>query len=307
MSKKSKEASGFGLLLHTLNTGYDGFCATLRFIILLLIFAREHGFAPIIKLSKNFTYFDEEKSREIDNPWEYYFEIIDDIYDEKKALNVCYADYTHLNLIRKRYDFNPYLVENYKDPSIFEICSPLIREYLTLKPSIINDASNKLQTIKEKGAKILGVHYRGTDYKQEYNKHPVHIDENIMLEEIEKAMNTGCFGALFLATDDASFCNKIKEINLGTKVLMFEDVYRSDGDKSVAFSDNNRKYHHYLLGYEIARDMYTLSLCDGLVAVKSSVGFISNLYKHSRGEEYVYMNIIDHGNNVNNNEYFKES
>ena len=34
---------------------------------------------------------------------------------------------------------------------------------------------------------------------------------------------------------------------------------------------------------------------------------MSNLYKHSRDEKYGYMNIIDNGNNVNNNEYFKET
>ena len=84
---------------------------------------------------------------------------------------------------------------------------------------------------------------------------------------------------------------------------MYADVFRSDNDTSVAFSKSDRKYHHYLLGYEIARDMYTLSLCDGLVAGKSSVSYLSNLYKHSRDEEYEYMKIIDNGNNVNENSF----
>jgi hypothetical protein len=49
--------------------------------------------------------------------------------------------------------------------------------------------------------------------------------------------------------------------------------------------------------------MYTLSLCDGLVAGKSSVSYQSNLYKHSRYEEYEYMHIIDNGNNVNEKKF----
>ncbi len=78
---------------------------------------------------------------------------------------------------------------------------------------------------------------------------------------------------------------------------------RSDGNRSVAFSKSDRRCHHYLLGREIVRDMYTLSLCDGLVAGKSSVSYMSNLYKHSRNEEYEYMHIIDKGNNVNEKQF----
>ena len=120
-------------------------------------------------------------------------------------------------------------------------------------------------------------------------------------------MDTGSFDAVFIATDDASICDRIKKELTDIEVLSHTDVFRSDGNESVVFSDSSRKFHHYLLGYEIARDMYTLSLCDGLVAGKSSVSFLSNLYKHSRDEAYEYMRIIDNGNNLNDNEYYKES
>ena len=297
----------YGKVLYVIkeNTGYDGFCATVRFAIFFLIYAKEHGFVPVIRFTKEFAYFDEEKSREIKNPWEYYFVSADDAYDVENALNVCYGDYIHRDYIRSRYDFSPYKAENYFDESIFEVCSPLIKEYLRLKPEIIADASGLLGGVREKGQKILGVHFRGTDYKQGFNNHPIFVGEEETIEEIKKVIGPGMFEAVFLATDDASMGEKIKSALPGTMVLMHTDVFRSDGDESVAFSENGRKYHHYLLGYEVARDMYTLSLCDGLVAGKSSVGFLSNLYKHSRDEEYEYLHIIDHGNNVNDKECYQ--
>ncbi len=304
---KHNGAIDYGKIIYVIkeNTEYDGFCATLIYIIYFLIFAKQHGFVPVIKLSKDYAYYDEDMSKETENPWGYYFEAKSDTYDVENALNVCYSNYIHRDSIRSRYNFSPYKVDNYTDKTIFETCSPLIREYLQLKPEIIADASGLLGDARGKGQKILGVHFRGTDYKQGFNNHPIFVGEEETIEEIKKVVRPGMFEAVFLATDDASMGEKIKNALPGTTVLMHTDVFRSDGEESVAFSENSRKYHHYLLGYEVARDMYTLSLCDGLVAGKSSVGFLSNLYKHSRDEAYEYLHIIDHGNNVNDKECYQ--
>ncbi|MBP5472677.1 MAG: O-fucosyltransferase family protein [Lachnospiraceae bacterium] len=302
-------STDYGSIVYVIkeNTGYDGFCATLIYVIYFLLFAKEHGLAPVIKLSCEFAYYDREKCKEISNPWEYYFVPRDDACDESSALNVCYGNYHHLGFMKKRYDLSPYKAENYHDEKIFGLCLPVIRDYMRLRSEITNEASDILASVTERGGKVLGVHFRGTDYKQGFDRHPVFVDEGQTIEEIVKAMDTGRFDAVFVATDDASVCERIKETVTDHPVLYFPDAYRSNGIESVAFSKSVRKFHHYLLGYEIARDMYTLSLCDGLVAGKSSVGFMSNLYKRSRDEEYEYMHIIDNGNNLGGNAYFKES
>lgn len=288
------------------NTGYDGFCATLIYVIYFLLFAKEHGFATLIKMSPEFAYFDKEKSKEISNPWEYYFLPSGNSYDENKALNVCYCNYLHRDQMRKKYNLSPYNIENYYDESKFGVCLPLIRDYLVIKPDITDAAKAFLNPVTGHGGKILGVHFRGTDYTKGYNNHPVFVNEEQTIEEIKKAFETGKFEAVFLATDDAGIYDRIHEAIPDIDILFYSDVFRSSGDQSVAFSESERKYHKYLLGYEIVRDMYTLSLCDGLVAGKSSVGFLSNLYKHSRDEEYEYLKIIDNGNNLNDNEYGKK-
>ena len=289
------------------NTGYDGFCATLIYVMYFLMFAQEHGFAPVIKLTREFAYFDEEKSKEISNPWEYYFATPDDVCDESNAKNVCYCNYHHRDMMREKLPLSPYDAKNYDSDRVLEACLPLVRKYLKLKPEIIDDASEILKQVWNNGGKVLGVHFRGTDYKKGYDRHPVFVDEEETIAQIRKAMENVKFDAVFVATDDLNVFDRIKTALPNTIVLMHPDVYRSGGDVSVAFSKDDRKFHHYLLGYEIARDMYTLSLCDGLVAGKSSVGFMSNLYKRSRNEEYEYMHIIDNGNNENDNAYFKES
>lgn len=302
-------SADYGRIVYVIkeNTGFDGFCATLIYVMYFLLFAGEHGLAPVIKLSHEFAYLDKEKSKEISNPWEYYFVPRDDACDESSALNVCYCNYHHLGFMKARYDLSPYKTGNYNDSKVFELCLPLVRDHMKLKPEITDEASEILSPVTERGGKVLGVHFRGTDYKQGYDRHPVFVDEMQTVAEIKKAMDTGEFDAVFVASDDASVCKRVKEEIADHPVLYFPDVYRSSGNESVAFSRSGRRFHHYLLGYEIARDMYTLSLCDGLVAGKSSVGFMSNLYKHSRDEAYEYMHIIDNGNNSGGNAYFKEN
>ena len=281
------------------NSNREGFCATLRFVIGYLIYAGEHGFAPVICMTENFAYYDEEMSREISNPWEYYFVVSKENYDESKAMHVCYSEYHHMMTIKEYSKLNAYLTENYYDESLFQVCSPIINKYLVLKPDIVSEATELLARTKAGGGMVLGIHFRGTDFKQGYNEHPVRVDEEQIVEGMLDAMKTVKFAAVFLATDDASVYDRIKEAIGDTELLQYTGVYRSDGDKSVAFSEDERPCHHYMLGYEIARDMYTLSICDGLVAGKSSVSFLSNLYKHSRDEKYEYLHIIDNGNNRN--------
>lgn len=298
---KHNGTNDYGKIIYVIkeNTGLDGFCATIVFIIYYLIFAEQHGLAPVIKLSSEYAYYDEEMSKKIDNPWEYYFLTDGETYDEKKALNVCYAKWYQMLRTRELYDLSAYKSENYHNEKVFQICTPLIKRYLKLKTDITDEAVTLLKRVREGGGKILGVHFRGTDFRKGYYKHPVYVDVRQTIEEVKKALAVKCFAAVFIATDDASAYEEIKDCVGDTELLRYPGVYRSDEDTSVTFSKSERKYHHYLLGYEIARDMYTLSLCDALVAGKSSVSFLSNLYKHSRDEAYEYMNIIDNGNHEN--------
>ena len=54
-------------------------------------------------------------------------------------------------------------------------------------------------------------------------------------------------------------------------VVFYSDVERTDGDVSVAFLENKREKHHFLLGYEVLRDAYTLASCSGFIGGQSQV------------------------------------
>lgn len=267
-----------------------GFCAVIMDTIKKLVYAEDHGLVPNIRYTDNFLYFDDEKNKEISNPFEYYFNKVQ-VDGAENSLNVVVADTFHANYAKSKYELDAYTREHFYNEMLELKCAPVIRKYLQIKQDIVEACEQFIN-----GRKVLGVHYRGTDYKVGYDFHPVMATDNQYVQMIDERMSTGNYDAIFLATDDSNMCKLLKE-KYGDKVFFYDDVYRSDGDVSVAFSEDDRPYHHYMLGFEIVRDMYSLSLCEGLIAGKSHVSFLANLYKLSRDEKYKTLDILDNGMN----------
>lgn len=112
------------------------------------------------------------------------------------------------------------------------------------------------------------------------------------------------FQKIFLATDEKSAVERFEKEFPG-KVFYFQDVYRGEGNTSIAFSQSDRPNHHYRLGYEVLRDMYALAFCDGLVAGLSQVVNCARIVKESSGEEYDTLCIINNGINISGKQFTK--
>jgi hypothetical protein len=110
----------------------------------------------------------------------------------------------------------------------------------------------------------------------------------------EKAMNEEKFEKIFLATDDQEAIQKFTE-SFGNIVCYYTDVIRTDGDETVMKSNCGRENHHYKLGLEVIRDMYTLSACDGIIAGLSNVSIFARIVKLSTCKDYEYMNYMNKG------------
>lgn len=147
-----------------------------------------------------------------------------------------------------------------------------------------------------KGKKILGVHARGTDFKRNYNGHPIAVTAQEYLAEAKNLVETGEYDRIFLATDDTNAVRLFRN-EFGSKILYYDDVTRGEGNETVMKSDSTRDDHHYKLGLEVLRDMYTLASCDGLVAGLSQVSFAARIQKFSWNQQYVDLKILDKGIN----------
>ena len=224
--------------IHEIGNGY-GFFAELRNLLEKLLYVDMKGFTPSVVFGTNYLYYDKDLEGEQPNAFEYYFEAIGGIEDSNNSFNVieekkCY----YLNL--QEYWLG--------DSKIFmdfdEAMGMMIKKYIHIRQELLEEMINDYKELFPKG-KILGIHYRGSDYKMGYNTHPVIVRVDQIMKVIDTVKKD--FDYIFLATDEEGVFEKFQN-KYGNIVKCFPDVKRTKGTVSVAFSEDTRKKHHYLLG-----------------------------------------------------------
>ena len=211
------------------------------------------------------------------------------------SCSVVYAKYYHRYLVHDVLGTGTYYKDTEKEIKEF---GRLRRKYLSysldiqtrLKADIVSLFSQK---------KILGVHIRGTDYKREFNGHPVFVEIQDYIREINQVFNNHCYDAIFLATDDQAAVDFIHNKFKSVELLNFNS-FRSDGDVSVAMLKSNRENHKELLGYEVIRDVVALSLCSGFIGNLSMVSLAAQIEAEANNHEFIDKIILTNG--INNND-----
>ena len=274
-----------------------GFFAEFHLIIQKIIFAECFHLRPYVYWGKNFLYYEKE-IKDTDNAYEYLFEAINaDLRDKIATADLL----TKSKMGQAGWVINRYERDYDLSPEYLERAADVYQRYIRLKPQIASKIQDEISKII-KNKKTLAVHYRGTDFKMNYDNHPVCVTIEQEFEVIKKAMKDEGFEQIFLATDDKTAITAF-ETEFTGKVVYYQDVVRGDDTTSVAFSKSNRAGHHYLLAYEVLRDMLTLSACEGLIAGVSQVSICARIAKASSGREYSFLHIIDNGKNFNNKKF----
>lgn len=271
-----------------------GFFAQYRWWLEYLYFADICGYTPVIRAGDHFVYRERCEKGCINNAFEYYFGQPSGIgiREAYQSSNVVFSETKH----RKMVEFiilGKYSCYYY-NKQYLRMMARVARKYLKF-----NDMTKKYvyDGIKELGigdGKTLGVHIRGTDFRKKYNDHPVFVTEEEAFFQIDILLSEHGYDKVFLATDDNrilyNFQQRYKE-----KMCSYPHVLRSGNDQSVAFKKDNRKYNQYMLGLEVIRDMYTLSVCEGFVCGMSQVSVCAQINKLARGERYQNFVMIDKG------------
>lgn len=111
---------------------------------------------------------------------------------------------------------------------------------------------------------------------------------------------------VFVATDDVKCLKELKQ-KINIPLVYYKNTMRSCGKKSVAYERSERKNNNYLLGYEVLKDAYTLSACDGFIGCLSQVDIFVQIIKKSKGQEFVSLKIIDKGVFANDRQCWEPS
>ena len=298
-----QENKGKNLYYINFGNARNGFFIHYRWLLKYLCVADRYGFYPVIEWDRTMPYAEEIQINGTDNPFEYYFEQPCNISMEemKKSYNVFYAEKSHLDDHFLNYEIpdgekGGYLISD----EMMKYLAPVAHKYIRLNQKMQQYMEEQLHFLADQ-KKTIGVHYRGSDFKSNFNKHPVAVGIEEYIQAVSELMKIG-YERVFLATDDAKAIERFQE-RFGQTLVFYQDVVRTDGEVSVAFSEENREHHKYLLGREVLRDMLTLAECDALVSGMSQVSICAQITKLSYGKEYQDKKVLSKGINSNLN-YF---
>lgn len=276
--------------------GYGvGFFAELGVTLIKLYYADHHGFTPFITWGENYLYWEKSGIDGEENAFRYFFEQIDGIDSIKDAAHVIRSQYTHYEWVKKRFDAVSYDVSE----EYVNAMTDMMKKYIRYNQKT-EDYLKKEYTDLLGDKKTIAVHYRGTDFKRNYNNHPIMVRIEQEIEEVKKLLDTKDYEQIFLATDDESAIRAFEK-EFGDRLKYYKDTFRDDGgDESIAFSDDKREHHKYHLALEVLRDQYTLTNCAALICGYSNVTFLARIMRKAWHEDY-FKDYILINNGINHN------
>ncbi len=266
-----------------------GFCALLRNTILALIFSNHLGLVPYVKWGSGTVYYEKELDSYTDNAFLYYFKPISEINNLE---NVQYISWKYADIeyyMQKKWE--PYGMDNEE----LILCAESYKRNIHLNQKTANFIELNVSSII-KGKKVLGVHARGTDFNLGLSHHPKAIISNIYIKKIQELLKYKKYDVVFVATEDKNLLDSFKDA-FKDKLVYYKDVFRTEGTYGPHGTHNNRSLHHYRLGLEVLRDVYTLANCDSLVCGLSQVSFAARYINMALGKKFDEVIIIDNGIN----------
>lgn len=276
-----------------------GFFAMYRCWLEYLYFADICGYVPVIYAGHHFAYREENHAVGTRNPFEYYFVQPAGLglYEIKKTYKLVTSNLLHREIVELVYTGK--YGEYWYTQDYLKVMGNIVNKYLRFNEITWKYICDGLEKLNIQNNKVLGVHIRGTDFKKGFHIHPIYLTAEDCFSAIDDILELKKYDKIFVATDDKRLLNQFLA-KYRSKMCYYEDVFRNDKDKSVIFEKCKRKKHKYRLGLEVLRDMYTLAVCDGLVAGISQVAVCAQINKMATGITYEDLKIIDKGINRNN-------
>lgn len=272
-----------------------GFFALWRFTLASLDFSDEMGFTPVIDWEGQQLYSEDGPVNGTMNPYEYYFEQPASVSVEsaKKSRHVVFSENSRhktRNHICPDYDL-------YDDEYRLKRLAELQRKYIRINEATRIKLERDVNSLGIQGT-VIGVHVRGSDFALETKGHPKRSNVGEYIHAVIQYIKEYGAKYVFLATDDIHILEAFRE-KFRHRLVYFNDVERSSDYVGVHFMKDNRENHHYLLGYEVLRDVYVLSRCDYLIAGSSNVSLAARVFAEADGRHYKKIKFIYHGLSTN--------
>ncbi len=233
----------------------DGLFSHIYSYLEQLLWIDKHDVIPVVDMMNYRNQYLEDDKFGLENSWEYYFEPLSDI-----PLEEVYDSRNVILGYDKRSDFSNLSNE-------LESYSMVWKKYIHMKPDIEKKINAKIKTLFDGKERILGVLYRGTDYKQlKLKKVPVQPDLPELFELIDAEFARGSYDGIFVSSESEYALEEFKN-RYGHNVIYTDQKRFSDTKgKWLSEIEFNRKDDRYLRGYEYLETIMILSECTSLIA-----------------------------------------
>lgn len=276
-----------------------GFFAEFGVTLIDLYFADERGFTPYVHWGRDYLYYEPDGVDGEQNAFLYFFNPVSEVKDIAHACHMIRTQESHYVQVKAQFDAVSYDVSD----EYVDAMARMVKKYIRYNERTKEYLQQEYAALLE-GGKVLGVHFRGTDFRKGYNNHPIPVQIGQEIDKVQQLLDSSGYDKIFLATDEKAAVERFQSV-FGNKVYIYEDTFRDEGtDESIAFSEDRRERHRYHLAREVLRDQYTLTHCDGLVCGYSNVTFIARVMRRAwfekSWEDFV---LIDNGLYHNNNAF----
>ncbi len=257
-----------------------GLFSNVVFVLNHLEIAKKFNFVPVVDMENFKTIYNEKKKVSGTlNAWNYYFENVsqynlEEVYKSNKVIIVSDTFFHHFE----------YNMESDKFKN-------LILEHIQIKKRFLKISKKFIKKNFQK--KTLGIHFRGTSYKQSPG-HPLPATPEQMIRLVRKIIEKDKIDHIFISTEEKNYL-KIFQKEFPNKVSFIKTAYRSN--KNDAFKIYNRLNHRYKLGREILIETILLSHCDSFIYLNSNVSSASIAFNFNPNQKRY---IINNGMNSKN-------
>ena len=294
----------FGIL-ETSDNGFIGFGAFAKEVLGGLIIMDEKGLLPYIDI-KSKVYTESHKVNGTWNAFEYYFLQPCDVIEHRHIPRNEILQSANVEFISREEAadvLDGHLDEHgfysvFDNQKLLERAAMAVKKYIRVNPfsgNIYKEVWEILGSCND----TIGIQVRRAGFQSPAPYHPVPVEPTEHLALFKKVRNNR---KAFLATDDEAVIELFscdEEYKKGN-IFWYDNILRtpkeqSADNKSMIFSKEDRDFRKYKLGYEVLKEIITLSYCESLIAGFSNVALLANIVKMSRGERYKDYLIIDKG------------
>lgn len=231
--------------------------------------AEKLGYIPVIDMKNYYNiYLDDDEQGKI-NAWELFFEQITEVSldDAYQSANVIHIPDT--NYISE----GEFAIGNiYYNIEIRKMFCDIVKKYIKLNCQMKEKFKLEYNKIfsKIEGKKVLGVLYRGTDFKNiKPYLHAVQPSVNECVNKVKEKVIEWGMDYIYIATDDEEALVEMKK-QFCDKLLYYDRVrFSNTGKKRLAFVSFDREHDRYIKGVDYLMEITLLAKCDSLVAGKA--------------------------------------